>query len=95
MGAREVVNFLERDRNPLSHQNNKMEKNDIKKALYRQNPIAEFKYIRKGKAYYNTVIQSNDSTATYSVTFEVPVEDMGDADFHSEMESKLLQRWIM
>lgn len=61
-----------------------MEKNDIKKALYKQNLIAEFLCIRKGKAYYSTEI-SSDGTI---VTFEIP-------DFGVEMEAKLLQRWIM
>ena len=74
-----------------------MEKNEIKKELYKQNPKAQLEYIRKGKAYYSTMISSEGSLGTNGtmVTFEIPVEDMGDADFGIEMEAKLLQRWIM
>lgn len=74
-----------------------MEKNDIKKALYKQNPIADFQYIRKGKAIYSTKISVDgiEGITGIVVFFEVPIEDMGDADFGRTMEAKLLQRWIM
>ena len=71
-----------------------MEKNEIKKALYKQNPIAKLDYIRKGKAYYSTIIEDAELGSVF-VQFEIPVEDMGDADFLVNMESKYLQRWIM
>jgi hypothetical protein len=67
-----------------------MEKNEIKKALYKQNPKATLDYIRKGNAYYFTVLE--DGTR---INFEVPVSDMGDADFLAHMDSKLLNRWIV
>ena len=67
-----------------------MELNDIKKSLYRENPHAVLKQIRKGVAYYSAHIPSADKV----VHFEVPVSDMGDADFLSHMDSKLLIRWI-
>jgi hypothetical protein len=74
-----------------------MEKNEIRKALYKQNPIAKLTYIRKGKAYYSAAVrdESKPIPTTRFVNFEIPVEDMGDADFSVEMESKILQRWIM
>ena len=34
-----------------------MDKNEVKKALYKQNPIANFKFIRKGVAYYWVIIE--------------------------------------
>lgn len=71
-----------------------MEKNEIKKALYKQNPKAEFKYIRKGSAYYVTIIQS-DNFEPIEIRFEIPVIDMGDADFEYMMDAKLLIRWIL
>ena len=71
-----------------------MEKNEIKKALYKQKPTADFQYIRKGKAYYSTTIEDAELGSVF-VQFEIPVEDMGDADFLVNMEAKLLQRWIM
>lgn len=67
-----------------------MEINEIKKALYRENPNAVLMRIRKGVAYYSCHLVSNDSV----IQFEVPVSDMGDADFLSNMDSKLLIRWI-
>lgn len=67
-----------------------MELNDIKKALYKENPRAVLKHIRKGVVYYSAHIPSVDEI----IQFEVPVNDMGDADFLSHMDSKLLIRWI-
>lgn len=74
-----------------------MEKNDIKKALYKQNPEATLFQIRKGVAYYDTVIRIEEEPVIKSKTiiFEVPVIDMGDADFLPTMEAKLLIRWIV
>lgn len=66
-----------------------MEKNELKKLLYRENPTAKLTYIRKGSAYYTS--KTNDVT----IDFIIPISDMGDADFHNEMESKLLIRWIV
>jgi hypothetical protein len=71
-----------------------MEKNEVKKALYKQNPKAEFKFIRKGVAYYLTIIES-ESYEPVQIRFEIPVIDMGEADFETYMESKYLIRWIM
>lgn len=70
-----------------------MELNDIKKALYKQNPKAEIKFIRKGIAYYLAVIQ-DDNYEPVEVRFEVPVIDMGDADFLPYMDAKLMNRYI-
>ena len=66
-----------------------MEKNEIKKALYRQKPQAEIKFIRQGVAYYYADLEEE------RVQFEVPVNDMGDADFERTMEAKLLIRWLV
>jgi hypothetical protein len=65
-----------------------MEKNEIKKALYKQNPEARIQFIRKGVAYYYADLEET------RVHFQIPVEDMGDADFLNSMEGKLLIRWI-
>lgn len=67
-----------------------MELNEIKKSLYKENPHAVLKMIRKSVAYYSAHLVSNDLI----VQFQVPIEDMGDADFLSTMDSKLLIRWI-
>ena len=71
-----------------------MEKNEIKKLLYKQNPKATFTHIRKANAYYTSTVE--DAIAgRVLVHFEVPVNDMGDADFFNEMEAKFLIRWIL
>jgi hypothetical protein len=73
-------------------------KNEIKKILYKQNPKANFSYIRKEIAYYKAIISIEKTEEklpeTYQVLFEIPVKDMGDADFFQEMDGKLLIRWI-
>lgn len=62
---------------------------EIKKALYKQKPEAQLLMIRLSVAYYETSL--DDGTVIY---FEIPTEDMGDADFFPKMDAKLLQRWI-
>lgn len=64
-----------------------MELNEIKKILYKTNPTAYFRFVRKNVVYY--------STDDNQFRFEVPVNDMGDADFLSEMDSKYMIRWIV
>ena len=66
-----------------------MELNEIKKALYRQKPLATFSKIRKGNAYYVADIENKN------LLFEIPIVDMGDADFLPDMDAKLLIRWIV
>jgi hypothetical protein len=61
---------------------------EIKKALYKQKPEAQFMYIRKESAYYQANLNEG------KVFFQIPVSDMGDADFLPTMEAKLLGRWI-
>ncbi len=65
-----------------------MEKNEIKKLLYKESPIATFNMVRNQKAYYTSIV--ND----IHIIFEIPVSDMGDADLLPTMEGKLLIRWI-
>lgn len=74
-----------------------MEKVEIKKALYKQKPTAELLYIRKGVAYYDTVIKIKEEPHIEYKTlfFQIPVDDMGDADFLPKMEAKLLNRWLI
>lgn len=71
-----------------------MEKNEIKKELYRKKPMATLKFIKKGVAHYFTVLNINRIDSEY-VRFEVPVNDMGDADFYPRMDAKLLIRYLV
>lgn len=67
-----------------------MELSNIKKALYKENPQASFKHIKKGTAHYSAHVVSLETI----VNFEIPVNDMGDSEFKSFMDSKYLIRWI-
>ena len=74
-----------------------MEKNEIKKALYRQKPIAKKSGERipldgSGVDSYGYKTTLDDGTVLH---FLVPVKDMGDATFYDEMDAKLLIRWLV
>lgn len=71
-----------------------MNKVEIKKALYKQKPTAQFDRIRMGVAYYSSMVLDGNNEPFY-IKFEIPVIDMGEADFETEMEAKLLNRWIV
>ena len=71
-----------------------MTNTEIKKALYKQKPQAKFDKIRIGIAYYSTMIL-DDNNEPFYVKFEVPVNDMGEADYLPEMDAKLLNRYIV
>ena len=70
-----------------------MENNDIKKALYRQNPDADLIRVRRGVMYYSCSFIDDGNVV--SILFEVPFSDMGSADFLPTMPAKLLVRWMM
>ena len=72
-----------------------MNKTEIKKELYKQKPKAEFTHIRNGVAYYRTLLRIEKEPYSESVFFEIPVDDMGSADFDKVMDAKLLNRWIV
>jgi hypothetical protein len=78
---------------PLMQKKEVMEKNEIKKALYKQNPEANFQLIRKGVAYYAGMVDIEGYE--HEIRFEIPVSDMGDSDFIPLMPAKLLIRWIV
>lgn len=69
-----------------------MELNEIKKELYKQKPQAVLTFIRKQIAYYLTVIKIDN--IEHTINFEIPINDMGDADLYGSMDAKLLIRWI-
>lgn len=71
-----------------------MDLNDVKKALYKQKPLAKLLYVRKGDVLYQCSL-TNDEGELENIRFNVPVSDMGDSDFLPEMEAKLLARWIV
>lgn len=72
-----------------------MEKNEIKKLLYKKNPVAKLEGIRKGLAYYSCYGVKMDNDDLIKINFEIPVTDMLQGDFELKMDSKYLIRWIV
>lgn len=75
-----------------------MIESEIKKALYKQNPKARLSGINKGLAQYSTVLKVKVGENTYSnevIRFEIPLRDMGTAQFDLSMEAKHLIRWMI
>jgi len=70
-----------------------MNKTEIKKALYKQKPVAEFNCIIGTTLYYKTKVLFEDKSIT--VDFAIPVDEIGDAVFYKEMDGKLLNRYIV
>lgn len=66
-----------------------MEKNDIKKTLYRKNPTAYFSSVSKTGAMYYVNIEEE------CIWFNVPLDDLGDATFFADMQAKLLIRYLL
>jgi hypothetical protein len=65
-----------------------MTETEIKKILLKEKPEARFSYIRKGNALYYA------DTKSQRIYFNIPVDDMGDADFGAVMPGQSLIRWI-
>lgn len=63
--------------------------NTIKKGLYKNKPIATFKMIRSGVAYYTATLEGE------KINFEIPVSDMQSTDFLFREDAKFLIRWIV
>lgn len=64
-------------------------KTEIKKYIYKEQPKAYLEFIRIGVMYYYTTILGT------KLQFEVPINDMGSADFFPTMEAKYLLRWLI
>ena len=91
----EITDWLEKNSNPaidelVQKQAMAIELNEAKKALYKEKPVATLLYIRKGSAYYFTSLADGSR-----INFTVPVDDMGDTDYQSHMDAKLLIRYIV
>jgi hypothetical protein len=67
-----------------------MELNEIKKALYKEKPIAKKIAHPKNKSFlYETSVSGSN------IRFNVPICEMGEKHFDSEMPAQLLIRWIV
>ena len=65
-----------------------MEKNEIKKRLYKDGPIAALKEVRSDGVLYYTKV---DGTTIY---FLIPLGEVGEVVWELEMPAKLLIRWL-
>jgi len=65
-----------------------MNMNELKKSIYKNNPIAELLFARKGVLVYSSHVPE------CAITFSIPMDDMGEADFFPTMRAKYLIRWI-
>jgi hypothetical protein len=65
-----------------------MDKNEIKKYLYKDNPKAYLWQVRKDGIYYIA------KQGKESITFLVPLSEIGEATWYNTMEAKLLIRYL-
>lgn len=65
-----------------------IDSNEIKKALYKENPIAYLLGVSKNSIDYKAELNSQ------IVFFNVPIADIGETIFYSQMPAKHLIRYI-
>ena len=68
-----------------------MELNEIKKKLYKENPRAYLTDVRRDGIGYKTGLGDSDTT----ITFLVPISEIGDVIWDVVMDAKLLIRYIV
>jgi len=74
-----------------------MKPEDIKKALYKEKPIAKFvrtktEGVIRAVSHWVYSAKLNDGN---EVLFEVPTKEMGEAGFSQDMPAQLLIRWLV
>lgn len=67
----------------------KMTPTEIKKLLYKEKPLAQFSYAKKGYLIYQVSLKGE------IIYFQIPFDDIGDAEFTPEMQSQLLIRYLL
>lgn len=68
---------------------------EVKKRLYKENPVASLTTIKKGIIHYMAALPDTTDHGADVIYFDVPVSDIGDAEFKAQMDSKHLNRWIV
>lgn len=63
-------------------------KNEIKKALYKQKPTAEFMKADAVGLHYHTRIEE------WNVYFTIPYTDAATGNFYPSMDGQYLNRWV-
>lgn len=66
-----------------------MDLNEVKKSLYKENSVAILYQVRKDGIMYTTGF--GDKT----ITFRVPLNELGETIWKTEMPAKLLIRYII
>lgn len=66
-----------------------MNKNELKKTLYREKPQARLLYIKGKAVWYEAIVGGQ------IVLFSIPLDDVGDADFLPIMQAQLLIRYLI
>lgn len=66
-----------------------MDKNEIKKFLYKENPTAVLHNVRKDGIMYTTGFGEN------TITFLVPLNELGETVWEKTIAAKLLIRYIV
>lgn len=69
-----------------------MDKNEIKKALYKQKPTANLQVIRNATLHYTSSVTIGEQYTP--LRFEIPADEYKSGDFMAEMPTKLLIRWL-
>lgn len=69
-----------------------MDKNLIKKELYKQKPIAELGFKTEISKIYSTELVIDGEEVI--IEFEVPFSEMGESEFNDKLEAQLLIRWM-
>lgn len=68
-----------------------MDKNLIKKELYKQKPIAEYGYTKDNKKEYSCVLVIDGIEE--EINFKIPLQDCAES-LTKEIEAHLLIRWL-
>lgn len=68
-----------------------MDQNELKKALYKENPKADFLVADEEGLWYETSLMSKGGQVIY---FKIPFPDIKGAKFYQTMDAKLLIRWL-
>lgn len=69
-----------------------MDKNEIKKELYKQKPEAKLYRVNKSGIIYKLLLETSEGFE--HLTFLIPLGDMGDVTFEETEQAQLLIRWL-
>lgn len=73
-----------------------MDKNEIKKALYKQGGTAVLDHVRKDGMFYTAFFHGEDGLPKPGpkVNFLIPLEEIGEVIWERQIDAKLLIRWL-